>query len=129
MEFTEFDILRREDKGAIWLETSADLINAKSRIKEIVSFWPGRYEVVDHHSQRIVAAVGSPTNLRVPLTRLREYAHQSLFTIYGWLLSPLPLVAGLATYTRMQKHARDWYRTSHAWLCAPSGRVQAYRSR
>src|SRR5260370_23977143 len=38
---TPYDILRREVSSAIWLETSPDLVTAKSRIKEIASFWPG----------------------------------------------------------------------------------------
>jgi hypothetical protein len=129
MEFTRYDILRREDKSAIWLETSADLKTAKSRMKEIVSFWPGRYEVVEHDSQRIVAAAASSTHLSVALTRTQEYAQKSFLTTCEWLLAPAPLVAGLAVYTRMQKYTRDWYRASLAWLCAPVARAQAYRSR
>lgn len=129
MEFTRYDIVRKKDKSAIWLETSADLYTAKSRMKEIVSFWPGRYEVVEHHSQRIVAAAASPTYLGVTVARVRGFAHKSFLTTYEWLLAPAPLLAGLATYTRMQEYARDWYRASHAWLSAPVARVQAYRSR
>jgi hypothetical protein len=61
MEATRYDILRRENpKAAIWLESSADLNTAKSRIKQIVSFWPGRYEVIEHASQRVVAEVARP---------------------------------------------------------------------
>jgi hypothetical protein len=127
MEFARYDILRRGESSAIWLETSADLKTAKSRIKEIVSFWPGRYEVIEHHSQRIVASAASSTHVGVTLARMREYAHKSFLATYEWLLAPAPLLAGLATYTRMQKYARDGYRTSHAWLCAPVARVQAVR--
>jgi hypothetical protein len=129
MQFIRYDIVRREDKSAIWLETSADLPTAKTRIKEIVSFWPGRYEVIEHHSQRIVAGAASSSRLDVTLTRLREYAHRSFLSTYEWLLAPVPLVAGLAIYPSLQKYSRDWYRASLIWLCAPMARIQAYRSR
>src|SRR3977135_716659 len=98
MEVSRYDILRREDTAAVWLETAADLNIAKCRVKQIVTFWPGRYEGVDHRSQRIVSPVGSPTRLGVPLALLREYAQKASLATYGWLLSPVPLVAGLAIY-------------------------------
>jgi hypothetical protein len=130
MEPTRYDILRREnDRVAIWLETSADLKTAESRIEQIASFWPGRYEVVDYHSQLIVAAVASPKRLRVSLRRMRERARRSLRTSHTWLLAPTPRVADVAAYQAMQKYARDCYRTSCEWLCASMARVQAYRSR
>lgn len=127
MEFTRYDILRREDKSAIWLETSANLQTAKSRMTEIVSFWPGKYEVVEHHSQRVVASAVRPALSGVTLARIREDSHKLFLATYEWLLAPAPLLAGLATYTRMQKYARNWYRASRAWLCAPVARVQAVR--
>jgi hypothetical protein len=130
MEPTRYDILRRENpKVAIWLETLADLSAAKSRIKQIASFWPGRYEVVEHPSQTVVAEVARPAGLGVPLGRMREYARKSFWSGYEWLMAPAPSVAGLAAYTRMQDYARDCYRTSSVWLWAPIARVQAYRSR
>ena len=130
MEPIRYDILRREnERTAIWLETSADLNTAKSRIKQIVSFWPGRYEVVEHPSQQIVAAVASPTRLRVSLRRMRERARRSLWTSHKWLLAPGPRIGDLAAYKGMRKYARDCYRTSCEWLFASVARVQAYRSR
>jgi hypothetical protein len=129
MDFARYDIVRREDKSAIWLETSADLNTAKSRIKEIVSFWPGSYEVVEQPSQRIVAAAASSSQVSVALARMREYALKCFLATYEWLLGPAPLVAGLATYANIQKYTRDWYRASLAWLCSPATRAHAYRSR
>ena len=130
MEATRYDILRRENpKAAIWLESSADLNTAKSRIKQIVSFWPGKYEVIEHASQRVVAEVARPAGLDVSLGRMREYARKSFWSACEWLMAPAPSVAGLAAYTRMQKYAWDCYRTSSEWLWAPIARVQAYRSR
>jgi len=129
MQPTRYDILRREDNAAIWLETLADLSAAKSRIKKIVSFWPGRYEVVDHQSQQIVAAVATPSRLRAPFRRIRESAGKSFCAGYTWLLAPAPRVADLASYKRLHRYARNCYRTSWGWLCSPASRVQAYRSR
>ena len=130
MEPTRYDILRREnDRVAIWLETSADLNTAKSRIKQIVSFWPGRYEVVKHPSQQLVAAVGGPTRFRVSLRRMRDRARRSFRTSHKWLLAPGPRVGDLAGYKGMRKYARQCYRTSCEWLFASVARVQAYRSR
>src|SRR5260221_9417011 len=101
MQPTQYDILRREDNAAIWLETSVDLNAAKSRIKKIVSFWPGRYEVVDHQSQQIVAAVATPSRLRAPFRRIRESAGRSFCAGHAWLLAPAPRVADLRTYKRL----------------------------
>jgi hypothetical protein len=129
MQPTRYDILRREDNVAIWLETSADLNAAKSRIKKIVSFWPGRYEVVDYQSKRIVAAAATPSRLRAPFRRIRESAGKSFGASYTWLLAPAPRVADLVSYERLHRYARNCYRTSWGWLSSPAGRAQAYRSR
>ena len=124
METIPYDILRREVNTAIWLETSPDLLTAKSRINEIASFWPGRYEVVDRQSQRIVADVATPSTLRAPLKYMRECVRKSLWMSYDWLLAPAPRIAGLAAYTRLQKYARGCYRTSYEWLLAPVARIR-----
>jgi hypothetical protein len=121
---TPYDILRREVSSAIWLETSPDLVTAKSRIKEIASFWPGRFEVIDRQSQRIVAAVATPSTLHAPLKYMRECLRKSLWMSYDWLLAPAPRIAGLAAYTRLQKYVRGCYRTSCEWLFAPVARVR-----
>src|SRR6266403_6133241 len=86
MEPTSYDILRREkSRAAIWLEASADLTSARFRIKQIISFWPGTYEVVERESQRTVAAAGSGARLRVPLRRTRECARKRFWpgTVVG----------------------------------------------
>jgi hypothetical protein len=129
MDSAPYDILRRQDNAAIWLETSPDLDTAKSRIKKIESFWPGEYEVVDHQSQRIVATISTSTWLRNSFRRMRGGATKSFYTTYEWLLAPAPCIAGLATYTRMQKYARSRYRASCDWLWAPVARVQVNRPR
>jgi hypothetical protein len=129
MESAPYDILRRQDNAAIWLETSPDLRAAKARIKDIVSFWPGKYEVVDHRSQQIVASISTPAGLRACLSSMSSSADKSLSIIYEWLLAPAPRVAGMAAYNRMQKYARGWYQSSCDWLRAPVERVLASRSR
>lgn len=129
MQPAPYDILRRQDNAAIWLETSPDLRAAKSRIKEIVTFWPGQYEVIDRQSQRIVASIATPAGLRAYLLRIRAGAGKSFSTTYEWLLAPAPRIAGMEAYDRMQRYAQGWYRSSCNWLWAPVERAQANRSR
>jgi len=119
METNPYDILRREVNISIWLETSPDLLTAKSRIKKIASFWPGKYEVIERQSQRIVAAVAVPSGLRAPLEYMREVTRKYLWISCAWLFEPAPAIAGMAAYTRLQKYARGCYRTSSEWLAAP----------
>src|SRR5579859_13025 len=125
METTQFVILRREEHTAIWLETSSDLHSAKHRIKQIASFWPGRYEVVEHHSQRTVATL-APSRLRTPLHRIRQLAGRSLRTSYAWLLAPAPQTRALASFAGVR---RTFYQAGWAWLCSPASRLQVYRIR
>ena len=129
MESAPYDILRRQDNAAIWLETSPDLRAAKVRINKIVSFWPGKYEVVDHQSQQIVASISTPAGLRAYLSSMSSSAGKSFSIIYEWLWAPAPRIAGMAAYNRMQKCARCWYQSSCDWLRAPVERVLASRSR
>src|SRR3981081_4220510 len=130
MEPARYDILKREkNKGAIWLETSADLTTARYRIKQIISFWPGRYEVVERESQRIVAAVGSGARSRVRLIRMRQYARKRFWSSYAWLVAPSPRVADLASYKDLQNYARDCCQAGCEWLRAPMARIQAHRWR
>jgi hypothetical protein len=130
MEPAQYDILRREkNKAAIWLETSADLTTARFRIKQIISFWPGTYQVVERDSQRIVAAVGSGARLGVPLRRTREYVRKCFRRSHAWLLAPSPRIVDLARHKDLQNYARDCFRTGREWLCAPLVRIQTHRSR
>src|SRR5258708_39550577 len=91
---------------------------------EIASFWPGRFEVIDRQSQRIVAAVATPSTLHAPLKYMRECLRKSLWMSYDWLLAPAPRIAGLAAYTRLQKYVRGCDRTSCEWLFPPVARVR-----
>ena len=128
MEPTSYDILRKENgKTAIWLETAAELTTARRRIHQIISFWPGTYEVVERESQRIVAAVGRGAGLRVRLRGMGEYARRRFYRSYAWLSAPSRRVAHLGCYKQLQNYARNCCGTGHAWLCAPMARIQAHR--
>jgi hypothetical protein len=123
VETPPYDILRREVNTSIWLETSPDLLAAKSRIKQIASFWPGKYEVIDRQSQRIVAAIAIPSGLRAPIEYMREGTRKYFWISYAWLFAPAPAIAGMAAYTRLQKYARGCFRASYEWLAAPMARI------
>ncbi len=129
MEVTGYDIVKREGKGAIWLESAADLNSAKSRIRHILSFWPGSYEVVEQGSQKVVAATASSVRMRVALRGTWEYANKFVWASYEWLLAPAPSIAGLAAYTRTQAYARSFYRWGSQWLHGPMARVPIPPSR
>jgi hypothetical protein len=49
-----YDIVRRES-SLLWLESVDDLDSAKSRIRELTSFWPGEFQVIDQDNHQLVA--------------------------------------------------------------------------
>ena len=49
-----YDIVRKEGQKLLWLEDAADLDSAESRIRELTSFWPGEFQVMDQQSHRLV---------------------------------------------------------------------------
>ena len=49
-----YDILRKGDEAVIFLEGVADLTAAESRIKELLSFWPGDYQIFDLQTKQVV---------------------------------------------------------------------------
>ena len=50
-----YDIVRKEGEKLLWLEDAADLEIATSRIRELTSFWPGEFQVMDQQNHRLVA--------------------------------------------------------------------------
>ena len=57
MKSEHYDIVRKENESRrLWLESAEDLDRAKCRIKELTSFWPGEFEVMDQESNQMVAA-------------------------------------------------------------------------
>jgi len=62
MEDRRYDILRKEHgKSLIWLEDTDDLQAAESRVKELISFWPGEYQIFDLQTKQMVLDVSPPT--------------------------------------------------------------------
>jgi hypothetical protein len=68
MKSHHYDIVRQEDdKSAIWLEAAPDLNTAESRIHELISLWPGEFQVIDQRSHQIVAWVNGRLDERAPM--------------------------------------------------------------
>jgi hypothetical protein len=61
MEMTRrFDIVRKEnEKAAFWLEGAPELSVAKSRVEELLSFWPGEYQIFDLETKQVVLTSSS----------------------------------------------------------------------
>jgi hypothetical protein len=50
-----YDIVRREgEKAAFWLEGAPELSAAKTRVEELLSFWPGEYQIFDLETKQAV---------------------------------------------------------------------------
>jgi hypothetical protein len=68
MKLRRYDIVRQEDdKSATWLEAVSDLNTAECRIQELVSLWPGEFQVVDQQSHQIIARVNGLSNQGTPV--------------------------------------------------------------
>jgi hypothetical protein len=62
---SHYHIVRKEnERSLLWLEDAEDLDNAKSRIQELTSFWPGEFQVMDQQTHQIVAKVNGPPDAR-----------------------------------------------------------------
>src|SRR6516165_6690572 len=48
-------IVRKEGEKLLWLEDVTDLDSAESRIRELTSFWPGEFQVMDQQNHQLVA--------------------------------------------------------------------------
>jgi len=56
-----YDIVRKENEEAVfWLENAAELSVAKSRVQELLSFWPGEYQIFDLTTQQVVLSTATP---------------------------------------------------------------------
>jgi hypothetical protein len=50
-----FDIVRRENENAaFFLEGAPELSAAKSRVEQLLSFWPGQYQIFDLETKQAV---------------------------------------------------------------------------
>ena len=72
METTRrYDIVRRESEKAIfWLEGVPELSVAKSRVQELLSFWPGEYQIFDLATKQVVLTASAQVAL--PASNLAE---------------------------------------------------------
>ena len=56
-----YDIVRREsEKAAFWLEGAPELSAAKTRVEELLSFWPGEYQIFDLQTKQMVLSTADP---------------------------------------------------------------------
>jgi hypothetical protein len=55
MKQHSYDIVRKEGEKLRWLEDAKDLDSAVSRIRDLVSFWPGEFQVMDQQNHRLVS--------------------------------------------------------------------------
>ena len=57
-----FDIVRRENEKAVfWLEGAPELSIARSRVEELLSFWPGEYQIFDLETKQVVFTSSTET--------------------------------------------------------------------
>jgi hypothetical protein len=62
MKSQHYDIVRNEGtKGSVWLEAASDLNTAESRIEELASFWPGKFQIMDQQNHQIVEEITRPS--------------------------------------------------------------------
>jgi hypothetical protein len=60
MKSQHYDIVREEGtKGSVWLEAASDLNTAESRIDELASFWPGKFQIMDQRNHEARASLRS----------------------------------------------------------------------
>jgi hypothetical protein len=67
METTRrYDIVRREsEKAVFWLEGVPELSVAKSSVEELLSFWPGEYQIFDLTTKQVVLTASAQIALPV----------------------------------------------------------------
>jgi hypothetical protein len=66
-----YDIVRKESEKAIyWLEGAPELSAAKIRVAELLSFWPGEYQIFDLETKQMVFAVSPacPPPVEMPVS-------------------------------------------------------------
>jgi hypothetical protein len=50
-----YDIVRRENEKALfWLEGAHELSAARARVEQLISFWPGEYQIFDLATKAVV---------------------------------------------------------------------------
>jgi hypothetical protein len=55
-----YDIVRAEsEKSIIWLEGAANFDLARARVSQLISFWPGKYQIFDLQTKEVVLDTAS----------------------------------------------------------------------
>jgi hypothetical protein len=55
-----YDIVRAESETSIiWLEGAANLDLARARVTQLISFWPGKYQIFDLQTKEVVLDTAS----------------------------------------------------------------------
>jgi hypothetical protein len=70
-----YDIVRREgEKAAFWLEGAPELSAAKTRVEELLSFWPGEYQIFDLETKQVVLTTSGsmPAPMAMPVSIFAE---------------------------------------------------------
>lgn len=68
-----YDIVRRESEKAIyWLEGAPELSVAKSRVEELLSFWPGEYQIFDLETKKAVLTASALRPMEMPASNSAE---------------------------------------------------------
>jgi hypothetical protein len=70
-----YDIVRREgEKAAFWLEGALELSDAKARVEELLSFWPGEYQIFDLETKQVVLTTSGsmPAPMAMPVSIFAE---------------------------------------------------------
>ena len=59
-----YDIVRKEsEKALFWLESASELNVAKTRVAELLSFWPGEYQIFDLQTKQVVFSSSTAASL------------------------------------------------------------------
>jgi len=70
-----YDIVRKESEKAIyWLEGAPELSVAKARVEELLSFWPGEYQIFDLETKQPVLTTSAlcPMPVEMPVSNVAE---------------------------------------------------------
>lgn len=62
-----YDIVRAEsEKSIIWLEGAANFDLARARVSQLISFWPGKYQIFDLQTKEVVLDTASALGNLLP---------------------------------------------------------------
>ena len=71
-DIVRYDIVRKDNEKALfWLESAADLSVAKSRVEQLLSFWPGEYQIFDLRTKKVVLTT-SENRVAAPASNATE---------------------------------------------------------